>query len=108
MKHTPIYVGKSGQQIYRFDNGLGASVVDDPEHSKLGRRDGVKNIAVIKLLNGTSPDGGFHLDYFTPFGAPQQVDAKDVDSSLDKIAAFTPDELKAHRSKLLSNYIHYN
>lgn len=90
----PIYRGRSGQEIYHFPNGLGASVVDEGSN--------FKELAVIRLHDPKiGPGGGFHLDYRTPIGPPRSgLTPDEVRHLLEDIYRLTPDDLRKHMKML--------
>lgn len=89
MKYTPYIsrkVNEGTQDIYRFDNGYGASVVSSP-YSYRGDR-GLFELAVIKF-NG----GNWNLTYDTPItdDVLGYLKPKDVKAHLDAIQALPKD-----------------
>jgi len=76
-------------RIYRFENGFGASVVD---------QDGKIQFAPIKFESPTRPY--FFIHYATPAGVPRDIKEEDLSSLLNEIQSFTAEEVDNYGKQL--------
>jgi len=104
MRHEPILqvppsdLYSNYQQIFRFRNGWGASVVQGPY--SYGGPEGKYELAVIGFLSEGAQD--FYLNYKTPItnDVVGWLDESDVDELLDEISALPRWSVEDHRAEL--------